>query len=411
MKALYIRLGLIAASILGCFAAETEPLYLEPIKLDAPHFSKDPLVKIDYDIVYVRAPRRGDQGRTYWTEIAHPALMDSGADLMLLHPDGSEELLVSGGADGSITDPFVSFDGEWCFYSHIKGLKGTGQHGPFPSGGADIYKFHVKSRRTVRLTHQEFTPNLGAAAWSRDFRTSEEGKTHLSYGVLNMGPCPLPGGRVIFVSNRNAFKPPKHPSPCLQLFVMDDDGSNVEMIGYLNVGMALHPTVLTDGRVMFSSLESQGLRSSIMWGLWSIHPDGSNWGPIISAFLPGEGAPNAFHFQTQLSDGNIVAEEYYNQNNSGFGAYLKLQSQRSGSYPPFGSAGLEDARNRPLRFGRHDNGKPSNHRMPFTPDGLEVLTRFAKPDDGQPIDRFAARRIRRPLANSPTPPARLTTIF
>ena len=87
--------------------------------------------------------------------------------------------------------------------------------------------------------------------------------------------------------------------------------------------MALHPVVLKDGRIIFSSLESQGLRNGILWGLWSIHPDGTNWGPVISAFDTGS-APNAFHFQTQMSDGSIIAEEYYNQNNSGFGAYFKL---------------------------------------------------------------------------------------
>ena len=75
---------------------------------------------------------------------------------------------------------------------------------------------------------------------------------------------PLPGGKLVFVSNCNAFRPPKHPSPTLQLFVMDEDGGNVECIGHLNIGMALHPTVLTDGRVMFSSLESQGLRGSTL---------------------------------------------------------------------------------------------------------------------------------------------------
>ena len=70
---------------------------------------------------------------------------------------------------------------------------------------------------------------------------AEPGKTHLNYGVLNLGPSPLPGGKIVFVSNRNAFRPPKHPSPCLQLFVMDEDGKNVECIGHLNLGMALHP--------------------------------------------------------------------------------------------------------------------------------------------------------------------------
>ena len=35
---------------------------------------------------------------------------------MLLHPDGSEEVLVDCDVC-SVTDPFVSFDGEWIFYS------------------------------------------------------------------------------------------------------------------------------------------------------------------------------------------------------------------------------------------------------------------------------------------------------
>jgi hypothetical protein len=382
--ALIVLAGL--AALAAAQPPEKPKLFLDPINVNVPPISTDKSVKYDYDIVYVRAPRRGDEGRTTWTEIAHPAIMDPGADLMLLHPDGTEERLVEGGEDGSVTDLSVSLDGESVYYSHLRGLKGTSQHGQPPFGGADIYRIHVKSRKVTRLTEQVFTPNTGAADWSSDCRKPEKDKTYLNYGVLNMGPCPLPGGRIVFVSNRNAFRAPKHPSPTLQLFVMDEDGGNVECIGHLNIGMALHPVVLTDGRIIFSSLESQGLRSSIMWGLWSIHPDGTNWGPVISAFLPGEGAPNAFHFQTQLSDGSIIAEEYYNQNNSGFGTYLKLPARRSDEYPPFGPAYMGDARNAALRFGRHDNGQPSTRRLPFSPYGVESFTRFARPDDG-PADR------------------------
>src|SRR4051812_21979735 len=180
---------------------EEDRLYLGPLDVKPPHISNDKSVKYDYDIVYVRAPRKGDKERTAWTEIAHPALMDPGADLMLLHPDGSEDLLVAGGPDGAVTDPCVSFDGRWVYYSHLRGLKGTSQHGQPPFGGADIYKIHVESRKIVRLTRQEFTPNTGAADWSSDCRKNEPGKTHVNYGVLNMGPCPLPGGRLVFVSN------------------------------------------------------------------------------------------------------------------------------------------------------------------------------------------------------------------
>jgi hypothetical protein len=383
---------------------QKEQLFLDPINVNPPHISTDRSVKYDYDIVYVRTSRKGDRARSLWTEIAHPAIMDPGGDLMLLHPDGSEEVLVQGGADGSVTDPNVSLDGQWVFYAHLKGLKGTSQHGQPPFGGADIYKIHVKSRKLVRLTHQEWTPNTGAAPWSKDYRTAEKDKTHLGYGVLNMGPCPLPGGRLIFTSNRNAFKPPRHPSPCLQLFVMDDDGKNVEMIGHLNIGMALHPVALKDGRVIFSSLESQGLRSGILWGLWSIHPDGTNWGPILSALLPGEGAPNAFHFQTQLSDGSIIAEEYYNQNNSGFGGYYKIPPQPKEGYPSFGPAYTGDPRNPPLRQGRHYNGRGKYARLPFSPFGIESLTRFANFGEG-PADPSVLGKKDSPAVGKFTHPA------
>src|SRR5262249_6451652 len=150
---------------------------------------------------------KGDAVGTNWTEISNPVFMDAGADLMLLHPDGTEEVLVEGGA-GSVTDPTVSFDGEWVYYSLFHDLK-SDSSAKGPAAGADVYKIHVKTRKTVRLTRQEFTPNTGAADWSSDFRTPEPGKNHLDFGVFNLGPCPLPGGRVMFVSNRNAFRPPK----------------------------------------------------------------------------------------------------------------------------------------------------------------------------------------------------------
>ncbi len=382
---------IISASMI--FADENQPRFSQTLNLNPPHIKNDDSIKYDYDIVYVRAPRFGDHKNTLWAEIAHPALMDPGADLMLLHPDGSEELLVKGGADGSITDPVVSFDGKWVFYSHIKGLKDTSQHGQPPHGGADIYKINLKTRKIIRLTHQKYTPNLGAADWSPTFRYPLKGakKTFINYGVLNLGPYPLPGNRLVFVSNRNGFIPPKHPSPTLQLFTMDDDGKNVQLIGHLNIGMALHPVTLKDGRILFSSLESQGIRSNILWGLWAIRPDGTQWEPVISAFDPF-GAPNAFHFQTQISDGSIIAEEYYNQNNSGFGAYMKLPARAPSGALAFGPGNRRDPRNPPLRFGRFYNAKGKYYRLPFSPYGVESFTRFANNGEGEADPAIVADR-------------------
>jgi hypothetical protein len=142
-----------------------EKLFTEQLNVNPPHVSTDPSVKYDYDIVYVRARRAGDKvHKRYYTDIATPVTLEPGADLMLLHPDGKEELLVEGG-DGAITDPSVSFDGEWVFYTRIHSLRGAGPWQP-PPAGADVYKIHVKTRKVVRLTHQQFTPNTGAADWS-----------------------------------------------------------------------------------------------------------------------------------------------------------------------------------------------------------------------------------------------------
>ncbi len=424
-----IRLVLLATCLTLLTTAvsrgQREPLFEKKLDVTPKPIASDKSVKWDYDIVYVRAKRAGDKvHKRFYTDFSQPVTMQPGADLMLLHPDGSEELLVEGGK-GGITDPIISFDGKWCYYTKIHNLEKANQWNP-PREGADIYKIHLKTRKIVRLTNQQFTPNTGAAdTWSKNYRHDPQNKykkTYYDYGVFNMGPHPLPNGKIVFTSNRDGFKPSRgYPSIALQMFVMDDSDENVklddpypnniEKIGHLNIAGALHPVVLRDGRIMFSTLESQGIRSRISWGVWTIHPDGTNWEPMVSAFDPG-GASNGFHFQTQLSDGSIVIEGYYNQNNSGFGTYIKLpdpsapkfdiSSAVSGTITgagvkysakpsvkpdsdariPFGPAYMGDPRNKPWRMGRHYNAKGRYYRMPFMPTGSEMLTPFAHIHDG-----------------------------
>jgi hypothetical protein len=340
----------------------------------------DKTVKYDYDIVYVRAPRTvtGKDGKErpaqVWPEIGHPYNLQASTDLMLLHPDGSEEILVAGGK-GAIADPYVSFDAQWVYYTLYHEVSADPYR--LNAKGTDIYKVNVKTHKTVRLTHQQWTPNTGVADWSADYRTPEKGKTTLSYGVANMHPCPLPGGRVAFVSNRDGFKTPKgYPQQALQLFVMDDDGQNVHKIGHLNIGCALHPVVLKDGRIIFSTLESQGIHTNIIWGIWSIHPDGTNWAPVVSALFQG-GAADAFHFQSQLSDGSIVVERYYNQNTLGFGTYYTIPPAAPEGVPGFGPAKAgPDAQTNVLREGR-----AGPEAMRFRPYGMKALTRFTHGSD------------------------------
>ena len=175
----------------------------------------------------MRAPRAGDKvHKRFFTDFSTPVTLEPGADLMLLHPDGNEELLVNGG-DGSVTDPIVSLDAQWVYYTQIHNLKNYSQWNP-PKQGADIYKINLETRKIVRLTNQKFTPNTGAAPWSKDHRTPEASKSHFEYGVYNMGRCPLSGGRFAFTSNRDGFRPqPRLPRRGVQLFVMDDRDTGI----------------------------------------------------------------------------------------------------------------------------------------------------------------------------------------
>lgn len=345
------------------------------IEWTAPHLSATTTGVSDrtYDIVYVRQPRKGDNEHIIWPEVFHPARVEPGSDLMLLHPDGSEEVLVAAG-DGAVTDPYVAFDGQWIYYSYFYDVRTEAlnyQRNDLPHLGADIFRIHVTTRQVEQLTHGEFTPNTGAGTWDENNPLNPPNEyNRLGYGILNLGPAPLAEGKIVFVSNRNGFVPTKSfTSPTLQLFVMDHDGSNVTPIAPMTLGSALHPTPLADGRILFSSYESQGLRDRRLWGIWSIWPDGRYWAPVVSAFK-GE---SAFHFATQLSSGDIVVEDYYNLNNFGFGTLYRLPAQPADGMPAFYNAYPAD--NPPITQ-TIGSGLVYPFRMGFTPRGMSAVTPF-----------------------------------
>jgi len=351
-------------------------------------FASDDTVKVDYPIVYVRVPRpypaRYD-GINHLNQAGLHQTNAPGAELRLLHPDGRDESLVPVTESESITDPAVSFDGQWVYYSkfHHMDTGATASMTKLQSKqGADLYKIHLRSRKIVQLTNQERTPNTGAVP---------AGVESHRRGVHNLGPCPVPGGRLAFVSDRNGVRGVREETqPAAQLFIMDDDGKNVEMIGHLNLGAALHPVPLKDGRIMFSSLETQGLRSDERWGIWAIHPDGTNWNPLTSAL--GSPPGQAVHFQTQLADEHIVVESYYQSGSTdGFGTYWKFPLHRDGD-PAFAQASKQ-----------------------FAPLGMRDLTLFASFSDVRPNHKSGDVDARNFLGNvthpSSAPDNHLLTVW
>jgi hypothetical protein len=330
---------------------------------------------VTYDIVYVRQPRYGDNTNTIWPEVFHPARLEQGADLMLLHPNGGQEVLVSAG-NGAVTDPFVSFDAQWVYYSYFPDPANLNTQRGLPYGGADIFRINLATRQVQQLTFGEFTPNTGSGHWDESNPVNPPpGYNYLGYGILNTAPCPLAGGKIAFTSNRNGFIPPRgYTNPTLQLFVMDEDGSNVTQIAPLTIGSCLHPTPLRDGRLMFSTMETQGTRDIRLWGIWAINPDGRSWSPIISAFRE----PQAFHFMTQLSNDDIIVTDYYNLNNNGFGALYRFPVDPPSGQPRFFSAFPAD---NPAIQQTVEGGFLYPFKMPFTPRSMFSISPFTHGED------------------------------
>jgi hypothetical protein len=88
VAAFFLLCAVIPLAAVSGRAADREDLHLGTINVEVPHVSSDPSVRLDYDIVYVRAPRAGDRvHKRFYTDFSQPVTMEPGADLMLLHPD------------------------------------------------------------------------------------------------------------------------------------------------------------------------------------------------------------------------------------------------------------------------------------------------------------------------------------
>jgi hypothetical protein len=338
----------------------------------------DTVRPLPYDLVYVRAAYKGATGagnNTVWPDTVRPLTPEPGAQLMLLRSNGTRELLFplaahrglidtpSGSAlsVGSVSDPNVSFDAKWVLFTWYHNVTSVNtQRDGVSYKGADLYKINLQTREVVRLTQQIFTPNTGNGA------SFDPGNTNSNYprvGVFNTGGTFAPDGKIVFTSTRNNQLPPKSLNSgqrALQLFRMDDDGKNVEMIGHLNLAMALHPQILMDGRITFSSWEEHGIRDPRQFALWVMGPDGRSWSSLsgFSEFSI------AHHFMTQMPGGDVVVTRYYNLNNNGFGDLIR--------FPLPGGSGPGTATPDPA---------PGSGVAPFEPIGQVKLTPFTTADD------------------------------
>jgi len=92
-------------------------------------------------------------------------------------------------------------------------------------------------------------------------------------------PCPLPDGGIAFMSTRRGgfgrCNNPWEPLPAYTLHRMDASGAGVRTLSFHETN-EWHPSVLLDGRIVYSRWDYVDRSAANFHGLWVSNPDGTN---------------------------------------------------------------------------------------------------------------------------------------
>ncbi len=91
-------------------------------------------------------------------------------------------------------------------------------------------------------------------------------------------PCPLPDGGLVFESTRRGSKlrcGGGSPELVYTLHRMDADGKNVRTLSFHETH-EWHPSVLNDGRIVYTRWDYVDRNAAKFHGLWTCNPDGTN---------------------------------------------------------------------------------------------------------------------------------------
>ena len=212
-------------------------------------------------LLFLKRPSRG-YGHTY-SDQQQPG---SGGNLCILSPvspDGKVTNLVPE-LDGGLFDRFdLSFDAKKVVFGYRK-----------EGGTFRIYEIDIDpvAGKMVPGSLRQLT--AGSEAES-EYIACNNLSGRCRVGAYNdMDPCYLPDGRIIFTSTRSMRGVFCAGSTVTTLYVMDADGSNIRCLsaGPIN---ELSPSVMDDGRILYTRWEyvDKGLGNGA--GLWTIRQDGS----------------------------------------------------------------------------------------------------------------------------------------
>jgi hypothetical protein len=265
--------------------------------------SPDPVL-VDYALFYVKKPLPVDaQGAFVDGDLRELTSVSFGADLYMRDrasvsaPETNLTASITNGF-GDIRDVTVSYDAEKVLFSMRTPIDPNADDEDQPSW--NIWEYDVPNRQLRRIFQDDIT--------------AEEGH--------DIGAQYLPDGRIVFSSTRHnrtvaklldegkpqfAALDEEQNESAFVLHVMEADGSNLKQISF-NQSHDLNPTVLDNGRIMFSRWDGMITNNQIT--LYHANPDGTDLQLLYGADSHDTGTGGAtveFAKAFELDDGSILS--------------------------------------------------------------------------------------------------------
>ncbi len=226
---------------------------------------------------------------------------------------------VFGGPQLVAGSPNVSPSGKWIAWDVTDYTGGTNVGNPKLGAYILIASFDLETGQVGEPKRITPTGNV-AKAQKPSTRTSRVPDSHWIH------PCWVDDNTILCVSTYDGYQSQgRFSKGSPRMYRIDNvhaEKPNIKPLLYRGNGWELHPKRWWDGKIAFSTGESAGIRDIRLSGIWTIHPDGSNFQPEDSAFY----SVSAKHTHTPFVGANgermLAISYYYNKNNNGFGGIV-----------------------------------------------------------------------------------------
>jgi hypothetical protein len=225
--------------------------------------------------------------------------------------DGGQLKCIFDAGEGMITTADLSYDGREIVFAMRRGG-------------------HVASNPVAHV--EDISRYADEASNYHLFRIAIDGTglEQLTHGAYNnLDPCWLPDGGIAFISDRKPAYAYCYVVTSPVLYRMDRDGGNQRRLSS-NYLMDFTPSVLNDGRVIYTRWEYVDRAACPIQSLWAINPDGTG----LTGFYGNRVlTPGTFMDAQPIPDGNGVLAVATNHNGSCRGGIVAIDPSRGANSP------------------------------------------------------------------------------